>query len=104
MNLQRLAVAGPTGEIRILRIADALQQADDNPEARLKPKLSADQMSGMEASELRALVSSLAFHPTDPNVLLATYQDGTARLWDIAENRNKVAVRAHDSIPRCIQS
>ena len=87
---QRLAVASPTGEIRIYRIADALKQADENPEAKLKPKSSADQMSGMEASESRALVNSLAFHPTNPNVLLATYQDGTARLWDIAENRDKL--------------
>src|SRR5262245_16138526 len=36
------------------------------------------------------VVNSIAFHPTDPNVLLATYQDGTTRLWNVAQGSNRV--------------
>ena len=101
---QRLAVAAPTGEIRVYRTADALKQTDENPEARLKPKSSVDQMSGMEASEFasaRELLGVSSDRSERPAGNLPG-RDGT-----IVGHRGKqrqIAVRAHDRIPRRIQS
>jgi WD40 repeat protein len=78
---QRLAVGTATGEIRVFRFADILQQAEPVAEAELKPRVSARESGSQSVSR----VNSLAFHPKDTGMLLATYQDGSTRVWNIAK-------------------
>jgi WD40 repeat protein len=93
---QRLALGSPIelessgGDIRIFRIADLLNQADARPEKTLNRPTGGPQTSGPQTSGPRALVTSLAFHPTDPNVLLGTFQDGTTKWWNIANGEEKI--------------
>jgi WD40 repeat protein len=86
---QRLALATVSGEIRVYRMRDILEQDGTTAETELKPRVPPSQAGGLQATEPQALVNSLAFHPKDSNILLATYRDGTARLWDIAKHDEK---------------
>jgi WD40 repeat protein/energy-coupling factor transporter ATP-binding protein EcfA2 len=93
---QRLAVGSTTGEIRIFKIEDVLKSVTAPPDKTLKP-----QISMVPARELQAdspqmgppgsrlpRVNSIAFHPSNSDILLATFQDGVTRLWrSIAEDK-----------------
>src|SRR4029077_118425 len=57
---QRLALVTPTGQIRIFRIPDVLNQANAKPEAELRPR--SDPQAGATQGSL--LVNYMAFHPT----------------------------------------
>lgn len=88
---QRLALGGSVepesagAEIRIFRIADLLNSADARPERTLSRPTGTPQTPGP-----RALVTSLVFHPTDPNILLVTLQDGAIKWWNSATNEERI--------------
>jgi WD40 repeat protein/energy-coupling factor transporter ATP-binding protein EcfA2 len=90
-DAQRLALGAPVdqdssgGEIRIFRLSDLLSKADARPEITLNRPPGTPPTTGP-----RALVTSLVFHPTDPNVLLVTYQDGTIKWLNAAKNEEKI--------------
>ena len=43
-------------------------------------------------------VYAVAFHPTDPKVLVSASQDKTARIWDIPEGKMKFEMKGHTDI------
>jgi WD40 repeat protein len=90
---QRLALASISGEIQIFRVRDNLEQETPRPETELGQHTLGGPAEGSQATEQPALVYSLAFHPSNPNLLLATYRDGVVRLWNIAEKREEKQLR-----------
>ena len=75
----------PAARYESSELRTLLNQADARPEKTLNRPTGGPQTSGP-----RALVTSLAFHPTDPNVLLGTFQDGTTKWWNIAKDEEKL--------------
>ena len=43
-------------------------------------------------------VYAVAFHPTDPKILVSASQDKTARIWDIPEGKMKFEMKGHTDI------
>jgi WD40 repeat protein len=77
------------GDVRIFRIGDLASGAEARPEMTLNRQASGSQTGALQASGLRTTVTSLAFHPTDPDILLATFQDGTIKWWNVAKGEEK---------------
>jgi WD40 repeat protein len=95
---QRLALASQSGEIQIFRVADILEQENAQPETQLELRTPASRAEGSQGSEQQqqALAYSLVFHPSDSNVLLATYRDGSVRLWNVAAKRVEKELRVSE--------
>jgi WD40 repeat protein len=90
---KRLAL-GTSNGIRIYDVAQILAFPEANY-VLASPEANYETLGGVPTSadgttQLGGLrvVTSVAFHPTDPNKLLATYQDGIVQLWDIAKSES----------------
>ena len=100
-NSQRLAFASSAGEIRIFKIADILRSKDATPETTITPLIDTQyQTAGASPASSPGSsppATSLAFHPHDPNALLATLQDGTVRFWSNIFENDPTVFRARRS-------
>jgi WD40 repeat protein len=74
----RLALGTSTGELRIFEVAQARKPRELTPDVL---KDTGSRPDGFQ--EIGAGITSVAFHPKDPNIVMATSQDGTIRIWDI---------------------
>jgi len=74
----RLALGTSTGELRIFEVAQARKPRELTPDVL---KDTGSRPDGFQ--ENWGGITSVAFHPKDPNIVMATSQDGTIRIWDI---------------------
>jgi WD40 repeat protein len=72
-----------SSDIRIFRMRDG--GVDASPERTLRRNISEAQSGGLPPP-----ITSVTFHPTDPDVLLATYQDGAISLWNTPTQKEKL--------------
>jgi WD40 repeat protein len=90
---KRLAFGTSAGDIRVFDLVRTLSpQSAPNLTSSDHVKLGGPPGSpdgGAQAGTSR-VPTSIAFHPSDPNILLATYQDGVVQLWNIAEREAKL--------------
>jgi WD40 repeat protein/energy-coupling factor transporter ATP-binding protein EcfA2 len=80
---KRLALGTSSGCIQIFDVSNILTESG----------MVLSDRSSSSADNCRAsgghVVTSVAFHPRDPDVLLATHQDGAVRLWNVAKRQSK---------------